>query len=362
MQNYSRRPMLSLAAMLLVLTMLLTGCTVGSDTSWVYRSGDAVMPAGAYLSCQISAISDAQLVNGDMSLTIEQLMKATIEGIPAEKWISNRAEQYAKRYFLVEQRFKEMGLDYTELLAAAGEYALEETWAQNVTFYNKNGISKSSVALTVENATKIQEIFHTLYGAGGEREVSEDELKAVFESTYLYLNALVAPKVVALPEGSAKTAEESTAEIKALVDTHVARLESGEKIEALAFEMETLQAGIYGDSADTVEEYPEGSLELFVPAGYREYYPAELINAVDYAENGSFGVVETANAFYVYGKLDVMTSDEFERYRVNVLTELKMDEFNQELLEQALSIEVETNKSAVNRYKPSKLDLSAPAA
>jgi len=358
MQKYLRRSILRLAAMLLTLTILLTGCTIGSGNSWVYRFGDTTMPAGVYLSCQISAISDAHNVYGDPMINTRDLLKATIEGVPATQWIESRTDAYARMYFLVEQRFDEMSLVYDEVMEAATAYVLENAWAQESGFYIQNNISKESVAIAAMNNTKLQEIFVKTYGEGGEREVSDDELKAAFEENYLYFNAFTVPKFAAAPESTDKSAEELNAEMQALIEEYLTRLEAGEKIEVLAYELDKKQAEIYGEDPEAIEEYPDGVLETFIPPVYRDYYDQELVNAVSAAENNAFGVIEASNIFYIYQKVDIAETGSYDVYRSSVLMELKMSEFNKELLEQAAYLDVEVNKSAVNKYKVSKLDLS----
>ena len=362
MQTFSRRGATRLMAMLLCLTMLFSGCTIGSDTSWVYRQGDVVMPAGVYLTCQISAISDAYAIHGDSAISTAELFKQTIEGEPATQWVEKRTASYAKRYFLVEQRFNDMGLVYDEILAATAEYTVESTWAQFSPTYTKNDIAKASLAKAIENSTKLQEIFSAIYGEGGERAVSEDVLIEEYQKTYLNVNAFSIPKFASVPETTEKTIDELNAEMKVLADTSLARLESGDKIETLAFEVEKAQAEIFGDDPATVEIYPEGSLHIFIPAAYSAYYEPELLEAIAATENDAYAMIETEFAFYVFKKLDATADGGFDYYRETVLFDLKMDEFSNELLAEADALSVDVNSAAVRTYKPSKIDMTVSAA
>ena len=73
---------------------------------------------------------------------------------------------------------------YTDYLYGMGE-----------TFYSANGVAKESVQFINDTTMMSLEVFNSIYGAGGEKEVTREELENQFASQYTRSQYILFPKV-----------------------------------------------------------------------------------------------------------------------------------------------------------------------
>lgn len=351
-------PKKALAGFLAAAMLSMAGCS-GSDTSWAYRSGEIAPPIGLYIFYLMDSAATAEEKyheqHGDEENhehpAYKDLLKEPLpDGQTFEAFMLEDAAQSMREYVAVEQKFAEMGLSLSESERTYAAEAAASTWSGNQAYYEDNGIAESTLRLGYENGFKKQAVFTALYQSGGERAVSEEELRSAFEKDYAKVEYILFPKA-AVTGGDADDAA-----IRAEAEGYLGRLQNGENFYDLVFEQLKAAAG---DSADTVERPAEGSRSMIVGESHRgTYYSDELVDSALAAPIGEPVLAEDTTYYYILVRGDVLEdATNFASFRNEVLLGLKGDEFEELVTSWASGVTLEANQAALNRYTPAKLKM-----
>ncbi len=337
-----------MAAMLcLVICLSMAGC-YSQDKTWSVQDGDKQVAVGIYRYYALIAFDEAAaLVPED-----EEVLKATIEGIPAEEWIQNRAFDYVRCYLWVDDKIEELNLGLTEeekeSAASTTAYLEENT---NATFED-NGISASSFTKAYgEYNTKFKKLFDYYYGEGGEREIPKEDLKEVYCADQYYYEYIYADTLKTDDTGA---------------QTAITETEKQEIADTLEFYRKQVQTG-------ASDMYSAGSaLAISLTLGDVPYasgvtdfmyndYSAEFVNNLTEMDDYEARVVDTGSQLMLLYKRSIEeafeSAYESSADRLNVMLELKSDEFTDYILEQAKAdkADIVINDAAVKDFKLSKI-------
>ena len=156
-------------ALMLVLT---AGCSA-KDTSWVVQSGEDTVPVGVYLVELMMGYNDA----ASQLPTAEDILKESIGETPAPQYIADFAKAECGKLLAIRQEFAKRGLalgpEDEEQASTYTDYLYE----MGQTFYEANGVAKESVRYINDTTMMSLAVFNSVYGEGGEREVSRSELE-----------------------------------------------------------------------------------------------------------------------------------------------------------------------------------------
>ncbi|MDR0947114.1 MAG: hypothetical protein LBM87_05155 [Ruminococcus sp.] len=363
-------------AVALVLTLSITAC--GEDTIYAASYGDTEIPAGVYINMQSSAVTEAtdKMSEEDVAAGVD-LLDATIDGLPAETWIDNRAVELMKEYAAVEEKFAELGLTYTNNADGVALGMLEQMWAYYADALTEMGISKDSYQKVLLNTVKREEIFRYYYGEGGEKAIPEADIKAHL----LEENALINYIPIELKDGAGNFLKDD-ADKKARMDMaleYVSRAEDGVDFDALLKEYNDYQADLVAAATPAAEttteeetpaENPEDELlpsnetvitrEGATPSttvAEKVFEKQDASPMTDGAEE--IFVVEDAGGemYYVVKLMDLFSQDGYyDDNMFNVMDELKGEEFDETVKLWAADLKDFTvNEKAVKRYKVKNL-------
>ena len=318
-------------ALALLLAGSMTAC--GGDTSWTHRSGDDVVTSGMYIGLSINALNSASALEGyDKSVSP---FKQKLEGKDAVQWVKDEADEMAREYLAVNQKFNEMGLTLSESEINSVDYTVNFYWTTlglgNT--YTEAGCSKESFAKIYTNSAKQSRIFQAIYGEGGEKEVAESELKTIFANDYA--------------KGTYFTVSLTGEDGKALTGREL--VEKKEEAQKLA---DRVSAGEDIEAEYTGKEKSDDSSVVVLRSN-------ENLTVVGSAfvkgKAGESGMVTDDKYAYVYLVQDPLSGDTFENYRTTVLQKLKGDEFTKTVEEWAASISVEENAASLRKHSPKHL-------
>ena len=410
-----------LAAML---CLTAAGCQA-KDTTWIAKSGEETANTGVYMLYLINAYAQAMTKvqtdaaaegeSGASSMTDAEVLKAAIEGLPAEEWIVNTAKKDIQRYFATNQKFDEMGLALSEDDQASIDYYASQMYAQSEEFLTQNSIGQESVKQYYANNFKTNTIFMSLYDEGGEKEIPADEVAQKFADLYNSTKVILIEKPIEETEEdgdedesssaaepssdseavqSAETsAEESTqaesssaessasdvdgddpeapettepadtrpyeeklAEARARAQQYYDRALAGEDFDALIAEWEAEDFGEIDLGHDHAEA---GSHDLLTAIGGSQI-PAKYAEVMDSAPIGVPQMFEDDNFFYVAVRNDVMANPSLiADYRMAVLMELRTDDYKTMVEEWIALVEVEFNEATLKEFTPKKVKLDA---
>lgn len=335
--------------------MLLTaGC---ANTRWVYEYNGEQIPAGAYINYMIYAITsleereyEAHSDEEEYTLpSLNQLLKMTTDGMLNSDWVKKESEIAAKEHFAIEQLYTELGLSLSSDEKAALESYADYALASNPDFYKDNGISRASILLFHTDEYKRDIIFETMYGEGGERYVSDDELRAIFKETYLKMDMMYILRNDVNEVGETISNTE-------LAEEYRSRLQAGELMADLNYEYSLSRA----ETEEEKEEITRGENEDGI--SITGFDPSTLssnpaVKAVADTPVGSAGVYEYDYYYMIFKRLDILEDPaDFEEFKSEVLNKYKFDEFLEYLREIAEGISLTPNQSALNRYKPESIN------
>ena len=339
-----------ITALILVLAMSvsLSGC-YNQDLTWAAKDGDDTVAIGVYLYYLYCAIDDA----GDYVDSDTDVLDATIEGEDAETWIRAKAMNYLQSYIWVNKKVEEYNLDLTEDEKSSASQTTSYLINNYLTSFDDFGISEDSLnkAYTEYNI-KFKKLFDYYYNEGGEFEISKDDLKESYcdgKYSFQYITASLTTT-----DDDGNTVDITDVEKDTLTtsfESYKKKIETG--YQTLEYSGQELQVELGLDSAP----YTSVDATDFV----EDIYPTEIMNAVKEMDDNTLQILEANGQLVLLQKNNI--EDSFETAystasdRLSMMLDLKADEFNQYILEQAAADEtdIEINDAAIKHYKVKSL-------
>ena len=212
-------------------------------------------------------------------------------------------------------------LSAEEKVAVSSE--IKTKWQMFSSFYKKYSVSKQTFCTMLEHEKLIDVLVEKLYSQGGERELSDDEIKGFFNQNY------IAAKIAFTPFDSLMTEED----VKSIT----------EKYSSLS---SIVRAG--GDFSSAVQQYPDlaeyEDTEHLISA-FDSSYPAEMFGEMVKMKNGEVHVLRFSRGIYLIQKAD--NSQFYDAYKTKCIVKMKKAEVLKELSETAESSKLEYNSAAV---------------
>lgn len=355
-----------LAALLLaVLTVFGAASCSNVDQSWSADKDGERLPVGVYVYNFYSAISAAQKEDGvDSSVS---LLDQQIDGQPAEEWIRDEAMRYTKEYFYLRDQLDSLGVPLTDDEKTQAKSNAASAWGY-IPDSVKKYVSQESFEIAYgETNAMYTKLFNTIYGEGGEKAVSDDEIRSYFEDTYYdfdYIFSSLAYKTEGeLTDGQTDTAmtEEETTARRELFEGYAEKINAGElTMEDAATDFQT-----------TIGSSDEQLSNQLIDGDYIEtYFPSEIKTNLDEMENGEvrcFEVTGLSNGIVVVRKNNVAdAADDYiaqESNRQMLLSAMKSGEFLDMVKAGIESYEgVTFNDAAIATYHASEFYTFTPPA
>ena len=357
--------------------MIMTAAAGCADTSWSYKDDKNTLAIGTYIYYMTGAYSYAQqTAQADVEVTTDaegvtqpteavDVMSAKIKDqddkeVTGKDYMLKTAEQSSKTLLYTFKKFDELGLKLTETQQTQIDSLASQGWIYSGSSYEKLGVSESSYKLAyAEFSTKYEAVFKALYSKGGEKEVSDEELKKYYTTEYVdysYIPINLYKTVEATDDTSSTTtealSEDEIKKIQSTFDGYANQLNKGEKtfdeIDKAFMEYQSLDAS----TAVSNQEILDNSSA-----------PADIVTAIKELKNNNAKVItvgegNTAVMYLVYrGDITSKTSNlDDENTRYSVLTNMKKDEYNDYMDEQANKLDVQVNEAALNQYTPEEIE------
>lgn len=335
-----------ITALMLALAMILSlsGC-YNKDLTWAAKDGDNTAAIGIYLYYLYVAYDNAaDLVDSDT-----EVLKATIDGESAETWIRNKAMNYLQSYLWVNDKIKEYNLDLTEDEKTSAEQTTSYLISYYMTGFDDLGISQDSFNKAYsEYNIMFKKLFDYYYNEGGEFAIDKDELKESFVKDKYSFQYMYGSLTTTDDDGN--TTDISDEEKEALTadfESYKKKVETG--YQTLEYCSQEYQIEINSDSA------PYVSVDSTDFVG--ESYPNELVAAVKEMDNNTLKLFEADGKLVLLQKNDINTAFDTayasSSDRLSMMLDLKSDEFNSYILEQAAAekSDIEINEAAIKSCK-----------
>ncbi len=161
-----------------------TGCTptLGKGTQTALTIDGRDVRAGIFVYYTVQAYNEAVSnvsSSGTTSPTAADVKKANIDGLDATDWIQNRATEYCRDFIAVEEEFEKLDIQFTDEDLANFDEIVDYYLEQSV--YADNGVGKESLSAILMNSLKLEKMFDYYYGPGGEKGMSDEELRSYYE-------------------------------------------------------------------------------------------------------------------------------------------------------------------------------------
>jgi len=375
------------AALALCGAMLLSGC--GGDTTWAYEQGGEKMPVGVYIMGMVEDYgkvwTDIRNEGNIETIKSKDVMDYQVDGQAGSAWISAHAQQRVLEYYGVAKKAGEIGLELTEgelgnvkssaasiwnggmrdYIQQYDAYGMPASAEQFLMRMNQEQLEASGVALAsleqyIAGQMLKSALFNKLYGSGGEREVTQEQLLESYSTQYAKANTLTVYKKFAYEgeELSEESVQANTAS-KSLTESYLERVKNGETIEDLQYEYDLMRAqeSEEGEAATAeVTEYEPGSLAFLFPLTGTMGAADEAVAAAAYGEPV---MAEDEYAFYVLSRIDISQDVEgMEQYKSSLLWKMKQEEFEADLATWGAEAGFTVNQSAIDKYTPNQLKLT----
>ena len=327
------------------------------DTSYIAQTGEETIPAGIYILAQYYALGEVSGVEG-YDATLENIWDNQLEGKPLETWVDDRAMELLRQYAEVEKEFAEQGLELDEdtLDSIAGQ--VDSYWESGEDLYRNIGVSRDSLEQYMTNNQKYYELFNAYYGEGGAEEIPDEDLMAHYEGNYAEF------KMISFSKYDSETGEElegdALEQVEETANGYLARAQEGEDFDALIAARADELAAESGEEDASGEEEADEEVNnmMMIKKDEASYTVSEsLSNAIfDEAEIGEPVLLSDDYGYYVVLRYDV-TADEdtYQQMRQTVLLDLKQEDYDAVLQENAQSLDMTVNEAAVSRYSPKKI-------
>lgn len=348
MKKFAKRAAALLLAV--VLGLSLTGC-YNEGLTWAAKTGDTELPIGMYIYYLSVAYNEAAAQID----TDTEVLKGEVEGTPADEWIKDRAKSYIQQYCWMQDEMERLGLtmtddDYTEALQTTQSY-----WTYFGSSLEEFGIAETSydMAYSQYNVMYLK-VFQALYGEGGEREISEDELRTHFEDTYMNYEYFTAPLTTTAEDGSsADMSDEEKDDVSAALNALKTRVADGE--------LTTEEAATeYAESIDAESTYTQSVNNR--DGMTSSYLPEAFVTSLESMQEGDIQVFEASGYMVFLHRLPIADAVEetlgSEDGRLTLMIELKNEEYQTYVREAAADgVEgLEWNEEALARYQPSMFE------
>ncbi|MCI7233729.1 MAG: hypothetical protein MR546_07455 [Oscillospiraceae bacterium] len=278
----------------------LTAC--GEKTTWGAVIDGVQIPAGVFIYYLDTANYEARQKLGEQTDTSADLSpegaaaqssetvtlplySSQIDGVDSKQWIYDRATELMQEYAAVEAKFDEYGLTLSDDDKQSAQVYLDQIWDYAGDYYTSMGVSENSYKSVFLNSSKRQKLFETIYSEGGEKAVSDDEIKTYLDENYALINYID----VELKDGEGNLLKsDGKAERMEMLNGYMERYNNGEDFDELNAEYvtyyenlkkaaeetaaaeEAANAETADDTAETTAEVSQSPAEAALPSDDEE--------------------------------------------------------------------------------------------
>ncbi len=364
----------------LIVSISMMACATGcGDQSWSYKSGDVSLSAGSYIYNLLNGYYEGyDLVESPDEIKKKDLLSTEVKDSDEEKktleqYALDMADETSLRMVAIEQLFSEYDLELDETEDEAARSYADQVWTTAKKTLEGYGIGEESFTYCyADYSVKYGQVFEHLYGAEGEKAVSDDELRDYFANNfkgYAFFSYSMSEtnsdgeSVAKAPEEFTR-AENNFAEYAEMLNSgedykKVARAFSSEygftydPTYSGAFKNEDENTTFAQEVYDAVMSLDEGKATVVTTGEdatkvYYLVYRPKNADIEDYLKTESSyyntNTEDNDDEVYIYDLKSGYT-------RYTMLDKMKSDDFKTFLTDKANSMGIKKNESAIKKYK-----------
>lgn len=364
-----------LLAVLMIFTALLaSGCVpISLNQEWSYKTADKELPIGVYIYSLDTAYNQAltfakELDDYDGTKDTWLDMEITDDDGNTEvarTWIKEQAELMCLSYLVLDEQLKLEDVDVSDNLIASADEQAKTYW--NVGQYadygyimpmsddlEPYGISFDSFAYcSTEYSVRYQALFDKIYGEGGSKAVSDDELSEFFNENYVdysyfSVNLYTSTTDEAGTSSNVALSDEDAEKLIDEIDGYAKDLNGGKSYEDVIEAYMTANDVATDPSTSNIENLENSSIGT------------ELKDAIKELGNEKATTVKVGSGdsavYYLVYKRDI--KDSTDSYisdadkKASVLASMKSEEYADYVEGLTKELKYEANTSVLDQYDP----------
>ncbi|MDQ5983302.1 MAG: hypothetical protein RUMPE_00307 [Eubacteriales bacterium SKADARSKE-1] len=327
-----------------------TAACTNNDKTWALKYENNTLPNGVYIYFLFDAYNNAIEKLSQDGATIENIETQTIEEQKAADWIQDNAIDACKNMLVVEKLFDDAKLSLTEDSTKSITEESDSFWEYSHERMEKYGISKDDFKRAYPtNTAKMKQLFDSIYGKGGSKAVSDEELLNYYKTTYVKINLFSKISNESLNDDEtaqenkpAQTDEQIEEQFKSYVDM----LNNGGKSVQEISNMFKVSENLETDPLETEVMNPNDS-----------DISDEIKNTISTLEVGKATYTKLNDAFIFIYKNDINTEPlnlADDETRKKTLQDMKFGEFEEMIEGKKSSMKIEVNESSIKDYPPTE--------
>lgn len=260
---------------------------------------------GKTISSEKSALTvgDANVSAGVFAYYLDSQIKIASGESPSKADAIKAAEALCADYVKINTEFSKRELTLTSAEKATVAANVEEVWNFYGGYYESIGVTKDVITKIKTNEQYNQKLITSVFGAGGESEISEDAMKTYFNDNYVFFKFITAD--FSKDEDANKTLKDTFSELAATI---------GEEDEETG---ETITIDGLSDAFAEKTGGTASSIESTAMKSDSTDFPESFFNDVKELEVGDHKVLSYSDNIFLVEKLD--GSGSFSDYKESIL-------------------------------------------
>ena len=285
-----------------------------------------------------------------------------LDGKNGEQWIIDGAKDRLEDHIAINQKFKDMKLELDKGTVDYTEHNLNNQWDElnEQQKYEKKGISKESMMEVLISNMKKEKIFDAYYGKDGIKEVKDSDIQKYLNENYNDVKYF-SFELYGLNDDEKKKKEE-------LFKEFLDRAKAGEDFDELIKEYNKKEKNedkedheeLSEDNRDN-EKNEEDEIDKFISVYDKEdggRFSKEIEEAINKADKNVITGYKAKYEYIVFINRNAGDDDKYiEKNKENLISEMKEEEFKEEMKTWINKDEIKYNQDAIDKYTPSKLKL-----
>ncbi len=347
---------------LILILVLIVACFAGC-----HEKGEIAVTAGGveftsgYYACALvyadtqarSIVENSISVNGTIPSDIVY-WDFKVEGTDYVKWVEDTTIDTLKQIATVRNVCEQKGITLSDEILADAKLQAETQWEQIGVYMEKNGVAKETFIQYIEDIYLTDEYFKNLYGEGGEKAISADDVNKQFTEHYVLVNGITSDFYYLSETEKEEIREQFTAFETALKD-------GSKTFEQVYLEANDLDAEEHThETSEDGENLPQ-DLHASILSDTNSNYTSDQFDTAKELEVGQVKLVTLPDdaGLVLMVKKDI-TADPYylENLDTTIRKELKYDEFLKDLAATASKLDCEISDFSTGQFDVKKIKYS----
>lgn len=257
-------------------------------------------------------VGDANVSAGVFAYYLDAQIKIASGDSPSKSDAIKAAEASCANYVKINTEFQKRKLSLNSAEKATVAANVEEIWNFYGGYYESIGVSKETLTKIKTSEQYNEKLISSVFGAGGESEISEDAMKTYFNDNYVFFKFITAE--FSSDEEANKTVKDTLTELAGTIGTEDE--ETGETIT-----MDDVNASFAEKTGGTAS-----ALETTAMKSDSTDFPSGFFSDVKAMENGAQKILTYSDNIFLVEKVD--GSGAFSDYKSAILDLLTNSDYD----------------------------------